>query len=763
MTWLDWCIVVLPMLIVLMIGLKSQKYVKSVADFLAAGRVAGRYVICVASGEANMGLVSLVAMWEMNYAVGYGIGFWGTITAPLALILGLTGYCTYRFRETRAMTMGQFLEMRYSRGFRIFAAILQSISGVINYAIFPAVGARCIMYFFDLPVYFYLGGWKFSTFGLLLLVFLGIAVWIITMGGQITIMVTDCVQGLLSYPFYAIIVIYIIWRFSWYGEIIPALMDRPPGKSMLNPYDVSQVRTFNLFYIFAGMFGSIFNRMSWSGAQGYNAAARNPHEQKMGAVLGTWRNGFSNMMYLLLGVAAFTFIHHMDFRPGADRVHQQLTVKTIQETTAEKRFDTIRPDVIAMAGKGEITPKMKMILRKTGKFDVGKPLDPSQYKAAAQAAVATVDKGKAGTLGTIYNQMLVPVAVREILPMGITGIMCALMIFLMISTDTTYMHSWGSIIVQDIILPFRKTPFTPKQQLNLLRCVIAGVAVFAFLFSFFFAQMDYILMFFAITGAIWLGGAGPVIVFGLYWKRGTTAGAFAALGSGSFLAVAGIICQQTWAKYLYPALDKLDLVRSVSWFFETVSRPFHPLIVWEVKPEKFPVNSQEIYFIALVTAITLYITVSLLTCRKPFNLEKLLHRGIYADSESKPRIPWSFRSAFSKIIGIDANYTKGDRILAWSVFLWSFGFRFTLCFICIIIWNAFYRWPAHWWAIKMHITSVYVPCVVAIVSTVWFLIGGTLDLRRLFKALDAKQVDYSDDGRVDHSKDQEEDRPGQVS
>ncbi|MBE6372516.1 MAG: sodium:panthothenate symporter, partial [Lentisphaerae bacterium] len=733
MTWLDWCIVVMPLLIVLFIGLKSQKYVKSVADFLAAGRVAGRYVICVASGEANMGLVSLVAMWEMNYAVGYGIGFWGTITAPLALILGLTGYCTYRFRETRAMTMGQFLEMRYSRGFRIFAAILQSISGVINYAIFPAVGARCIMYFFDLPVYFYIGGWKFSTFGLLLLVFLSVAVWIITMGGQITIMVTDCVQGLLSYPFYAIIVVYIIWRFSWYGEIIPALMDRPPGKSMLNPYDVSQVRTFNLFYIFAGMFGSVFNRMSWSGAQGYNAAARNPHEQKMGAVLGTWRNGFSNMMYLLLGVAAFTFIHHLDFRPGADRVHQQLTIKTIQETAAEKRFDTIRPDVIAMAEKGEITPKMKMILRKTGKFDISKPVDPSRYKEAAQAAVATVDRGKAGTLGTIYSQMLVPVAVREILPMGITGIMCALMIFLMISTDTTYMHSWGSIIVQDIILPFRKTPFTPKQQLNLLRCVIAGVAVFAFLFSFFFAQMDYILMFFAITGAIWLGGAGPTIVFGLYWKRGTTAGAFAALGSGSFLAVAGIICQQTWAKYLYPALDKMDLVKSVSWFFETVSRPFHPLIVWEVTPEKFPVNSQEIYFIALVTAITLYITVSLLTCRKPFNLERLLHRGIYADSESKPRIPWTFKSAFSKIIGIDANYTRGDRILAWSVFLWSFGFRFILCFICIIIWNAFYRWPAHWWAIKMHITSVYVPCVVAIVSTVWFLIGGTMDLRRLFK------------------------------
>ncbi|MFA7231818.1 MAG: hypothetical protein WC071_11160, partial [Victivallaceae bacterium] len=216
MHWIDWILVFIPLSIVLFIGFKTQKYVKGVSDFLSAGRVAGRYVVAVSNGEAAMGLISLVAMFEMYYHSGFAFSFWNGINAPIGIFLALSGYCIYRFRETRSMTLGQFFEIRYSKAFRIFAGTLQSISGVINYAIFPAVGGRFLVYYLDLPVVTNIFGLEFPTFALMMMAFLSVAVTIIMFGGQVTIMVTDCVQGILSYPMYLLVVIFILYKFSWF-------------------------------------------------------------------------------------------------------------------------------------------------------------------------------------------------------------------------------------------------------------------------------------------------------------------------------------------------------------------------------------------------------------------------------------------------------------------------------------------------------------------------------------------------------------------
>jgi Na+/proline symporter len=493
---IDWILIALPLLVVFTIALRARRYVKGVADFLAAGRVAGRYVICVSEAEAGMGLISLVGLFEFYYASGFAISFWNQLTVPLGMIILLTGYCIYRFRETRAMTMGQFFEIRYSRTFRIFAAVLQSISGVINYAIFPAVGARFLIYFCDLPLSVEIVGFILPTFGLLMALFLLTAFVIVSAGGQITIMVTDCVQGILSYPLYAIVVIFLLLQYPWFSDMAPALLDRPEGKSMLNPFDTSQLRDFNLFYILVGILGSVLNRMSWSGSQGYRAAALNAHEQKMGAVLGTWRAGFSFMMFILLAASAFTFLHHPNFQESAGAAKAELTAKVMEDVAGGREFQAVRQEAQRFIRTGDISAETR------GRLDLSFLEDPAETEPMmnlTRQLIASEDPGKAQTFGAIYGQMRVPMALKHMLPTGILGIFCAICIFLLISTDTTYMHSWGSIIVQDIVVPLRGKALTPAMQLRLLRLSIAGVAAFAWLFSYYFSQVDFILMFFART------------------------------------------------------------------------------------------------------------------------------------------------------------------------------------------------------------------------------------------------------------------------
>ena len=753
MHWLDWLILCVPLSAVFYIGLKSRRYVKGVADFLTAGRAAGRYVVSVASGEAAMGLITLVALYEAMYASGFGYSFWQQIALPIGMVMSLTGYCTYRFRETRAMTMGQFLEMRYSRAFRILAGILQSISGILNYALFPAVGARFVIYFCDLPLQVSVLGFVFPTFALLMALFLGIAVLVACAGGQITIMVTDCVQGLLSYPIYAVIVAYIIWRFSWHTDMAPTLMDRPPGMSLLNPFDISRLRDFNLFYVAVGIFSSILGRMSWSGIQGYNTAARDAHEQKIGGILGTWRAGFAGVMIALLGVTAYTFLNNPNFRDGpsgALACRTALAAKAFDDVASDARYDALREPYRHYLRTGEVLPPLQAALHAVRGAD-SMPSGAEADMLVGRDALRSLNPREAQTFSTIYAQMRVPMAIRHILPVGLLGLFCAVCIFLMISTDTTYLHSWGSILVQDIVVPLRGgKPLKPAAQLRLLRLMIAAVAAFAFFFSMFFGQVDYILMFFVITGAIWAGGAGVVIVGGLYWKRGTTPAAFLALLFGSGLATLGALLQQLWAGTLYPMLERRGWVEPLDRLLASMSGPFEPYILWRVAPDKFPINSQEIFFFTMLGSVLIYVVVSLLTCREPFNMERLLHRGPYRREGAPIRHDIRGARDFLRkaLLGINEQYTRGDRILAWSVFVWVLVWNFGCTFLGVLIWNLIRPWPAHWWAHWFFIERFVLGGAIAVVTTVWFTWGGTRDLIRLFRDLKTKETNPLDDGRV---------------
>jgi len=663
LTWIDWLVVAVPLLVVLAIAIKTQRYVRGVTDFLAAGRCGGRYLVCNALAEAGGGAIGVVALFEVIYKSGFTMSWWGAIGMPVGIVVYLSGYLYYRYRETRVLTMAQLFEVRYSRRFRIFTGMISYIAGIINYGIFPAVGARFFVYFCGFPDHFPLLGLTIPTFAVAMLVLLGISLPFTLLGGQLTAMVTDCIECLISSVIFMIIAGVLLYLFSW-QTISESLANSPPGYSLLNPFAAWKISDFNLWYVLIGIcVGGIYGPMSWQGNQGFNCAAVSPHEAKMGRILGGWRSQSRGLMITLLGICAYTFMHHGNFALGA---------KSVQQALQGIKSEDIR------------------------------------------------------------NQMTVPVALAYLLPVGIKGALCAVMLFMLISCDSSYLHSWGSILVQDVIMPLRKTPLAAKSHVRLLRCSIAFVAAFAYCFSLLFSQTSYILMFFAITGAIYMAGAGAVIIGGLYWRKGTTAGAWGAMIVGSIIALAGMAVDQTWQRRLAPALYK---------FFPDNVHLAHHL-------DKFPINGQWMSLGSACIAIAVYVTTSLLTCREDFNLERMLHRGRYAVDEQGNPLPAIIQPprTWKNYLGIDGHFTRGDAFLAILLFFWNV-FWFAV-FLVVTIWNVWHPWPTKWWSVYWHFTAVQLACVIGLITTVWFTIGGVNDLRRIFLALRSTQENPQDDGTV---------------
>lgn len=635
----DGLVVLVPLLVLLAVATRTRRHVRSVADFLAAGRCAGRYLLSNARGEATFGAISAVALFEMIYKAGFAITWWQMLQSPVVIVLGLLGYVVYRFRETRAMTLAQFFEQRYSRRFRVFAGLLTFASGVINYGIFPAVGARFFVYYLGLPPTLALGACAVPTFAVLMALFLSFALLLVLAGGQLTIMVSDCLEGLFSLLAYLVIILALLWLFPW-EHIVTALGSAPPGQSRLNPFDTAQAQDFNLGYVLIAMATTIYAYNSWQGNAGFNCAAATPHEAKMANILGGWRTFTRSLLMVLLAVCAYTYLHHPAYAAGAAQVQAALQ-------------------------------------------PIGNP--------------------------QLQEQLRVPVALGVLLPVGIKGLFCAVMVFAMLATDCSYLHSWGSIFVQDVVLPFRRTPLAPAQHLRLLRLAIVGVALFAFVFSLLFRQTEYIFMFFAITAAIYAGGAGAVILGGLYWRRGTTAGAWGAMSVGALLAVGGI------------ALRQLD--------------------------PQFPLNGQVLSFLAMMSALAVYVLLSLWTCRAPFDLDRLLHRGAYAVAADAPARPAAtLKARWLALIGIDAAFTRGDKAISLGLFAWTC--TWTLVFLGGTLWNLWRPWPLSWWARYWHVAAVLVPLLLSLGTVTWFTLGGVRDLRRLFARLDALPRDAADNGQL---------------
>ena len=751
MSWYDWLITIVPLCFVMWLGFHSRKYISGVSDFLVGGRVGRRYVMTTANMANALGLITLVSYIESTYKTGFSIGFWNSITAPISIILGLTGYCMYRFRETRALSIGQFLEMRYSRSLRIFSCFLRSIAEMVANMIMPAVAARFFIAYLDLPRKFNLFGLQIDTYLLIIIFTLTLAITLICIAGEISIMVTDTLQGLIFFPVILIFVIFIMTKFSWANEIAPVMSYRVDGESFINPYQVYNMRDFNLFMVFVGVCSSFLNTAA--GVTGTNTAAISAHEAKMGNILGTWRGAFTSIFHVVIVIGIITMMNHANYSKDAKEIRTNISHSIATELIKDNKE---REDFMKMIND---IPEIKRDLLNGPKLSDKDNPDTVYFDKAREFfnnnKKDTESEGEASyktqQYKTLFGQLRLPVTMRHMLPPGLVGLFCMMILLFILSTDDSRIYSASATLVQDCIVPFYKSgTLSPETHIRYIRGVSIGVGVFFVFGSLMTAQLDYISLFVSITYGMWMGGCGAMLVFGFYSKFGTTAGAWTSLLSGMAIELAGLLTQRGWAKTIYPFFQRHGMVESVGNFLEKVSSPFNPYIKWEMNPEKCPINSYEYFFMAMAVSTIIYVIVSKLTCKEPFNLERMLHRGKYAtEGEKNIKTPWTLKTIWSKMVGITPEYSKADKIITWSVFSYSFFYGFCLMFLGVIIWNSFHKWPDSWWANFFYFKFLLIPGIAAFVTSIWFTIGGIHDIICMFRDLKARVANPLDNGMVE--------------
>jgi Na+/proline symporter len=640
--------------------------------------------------------------------------------------------------------------------------------------IMPAIAARFFIQLLDLPAEFHLLGLTFSTFVSLMVLFLTLAISLICFGGALSIIITDTIQGMILYPVVATFIIFLFSKFSMFDEIMPTMADRVPGESFINPYDISNFRDFNLFtMVIVAAYGTVMNRASWIGTASSNSA-KSPHEQKMAGLLGNWRGAIISVFYLLIAASLITFLNHRDFADEANVVRRNLATRVandvfkgdehsrqiVQDAVAgiqpqvhtigvdpplsqTENLDTTFLDVI------HTTLKEDARERKTAELDAAGVSGAERDKALIDAEGVANDRFQ--QCRTLYNQLNLSVTMRQLLPRGLFGLFALLLFLAMLSTDDSRIYSATLTIAQDVILPFRKKPFTPRQHIWMVRGVAMAIGVFFLAGSYYMKQLDFYQMFNTLACAMWIGASGSIMIFGLYSRFGTTYGAWAALSTSVGMSGLYIFTTRNWADVVYPAIAKMGWTGAFDRALHVASSPFAPYIKWTMDPVRCPVNAIEFNFFLSLLCVVVYVLVSLLTCRKPFNLERMLHRGKYSLGERRDiRLKWTPRNILRNIIGITPEYTRGDRVIAWGVFFYSLGYGFGFCFLGTVIWNYFSPWPIRWWSPYFVIRYFIVPCIVSFITIFWFGIGGILGLRQLFRDLAARtSVNDLDDGRVE--------------
>lgn len=177
------------------------------------------------------------------------------------------------------------------------------------------------------------------------------------------------------------------------------------------------------------------------------------------------------------------------------------------------------------------------IYQGTSFFFVARFLIPGIWGIAALSVLGTDISG-----GSSLYAM--PQLLNKIVPIGLMGVLVAAMLAADMSTDSSYMLTWGSVIYNDILAPFRKTKWSEKKGLFWNRTIVALIGVFLLFYGLWYPLKGDLWTYLGVTGTIYQASISTLLIAACYWKKANNWGATAAIITGAVIPISFLVIEQ---------------------------------------------------------------------------------------------------------------------------------------------------------------------------------------------------------------------------
>ncbi len=185
----------------------------------------------------------------------------------------------------------------------------------------------------------------------------------------------------------------------------------------------------------------------------------------------------------------------------------------------------------------------RKVFTQTSFFFVCRFVIPGIWGIAALAALP------AGLVGE-NTRAAMPLYLSTVLPVGLMGILVAAMLAADMSTDSSYLLAYGSVIYNDLLAPLRRR-FRPTEKRGILwnRFIVAALGVFFLFYGLWYPLKGSVWAYLTITATIGFASMTTLLISCCYWKRANNWGAAGAIIAGAVVPLSYLVLEQVPATH----------------------------------------------------------------------------------------------------------------------------------------------------------------------------------------------------------------------